>query len=98
MSYKESYEWAKIPTDLPRENLVLVTAKTTQPTDHRWDKDAAIRIFSPTELHDAARSLSRRPIGLNHIEGVEGQIKLSIPEKSLTGYEYAYTVDSQYNP
>lgn len=79
---KESaYDWAVMPEDLPRKNLVLITAKTPHPTFHKEDKDFPVRLFTTEELHEAARSLAHRPIGLNH---------MGIIEK-------AFTVDSQFN-
>ena len=75
------YDWAVIPEDLPRKNLILVTAKTPHPTYHADDKEYPVRLFTPQELLEAARSLAHRAIGLNHM-GI-------IPK--------AFTVDSQYN-
>jgi len=77
----ESYEWAKIPTDLNRKNLVLVTAKTPKTTIHPEDPEYNIRIFKPEELREAARSLAQRPVGLNHGPIIVG----------------AFTVDANWN-
>jgi len=83
MVLKESaYDWAKIPVDLPKQNLVLITAKTTLPTIHPEDPEYSVRIFESEELKEAARSLARRPVGLNHTDKV---------------IENAFTVDSQWN-
>jgi hypothetical protein len=68
----ESYEWVKIPDNLPKENLVMCIAKTTKTTIHAEDKDYPARIFKPEELKDAARSLAQRPIGINHMSIIEG--------------------------
>lgn len=60
-----AYSWAVLPENLPKENLVLITAKTTAPTKHtdtKWHK----RKFSTQELHEAARSLGYRPINDTH--------------------------------
>ena len=82
MPKRESeYDWAVVPEDLPRQNLVLITAKTPHPTYHKDDMDAPVRLFTPDELFEAARSLAHRPIGLNHLGILQG----------------AFTVDSQYN-
>ena len=78
---ESAYDWCKIPVDLPRENLVFITAKTTRPTLHKNDPEYPVRLFNPKELYEAARSLARRPMGTNH-----GQI---IPT--------AFTIDSQWN-
>ena len=80
--YEVAYDWSSIPTDLPRENLVLITAKTTNPTIHFNDPKYKIRKFTPTELKEAARSLAKRPVGLNH---------------TLQPIPNAFTVDSQWN-
>lgn len=77
----ESYEWAKYPDNLPRSNLVLITAKTTRPTIHPEDPEYPIRIFKVEELREAARSLAQRVVGLNHLAEIEG----------------AFTVDAQWN-
>jgi hypothetical protein len=77
----ESYEWAKYPDNLPRENLVLITAKTTRPTMHPEDPEYPIRIFKIEELREAARSLAQRVVGLNHMAEIQG----------------AFTVDAQWN-
>ena len=79
---KESqYDWAILPEDLPKRNLVLITAKTPHPTFHKEDKRFPVRLFTTDELFEAARSLAHRPIGLNH---------LGLIAK-------AFTVDSQFN-
>src|SRR3972149_2085427 len=78
---ESAYEWSKIPEDLPKGNLVLITAKTTLPTIHRNDPDYPVRIFNKEELKEAARSLAKRPMGLNHSKLIEG----------------AFTVDAQWN-
>jgi hypothetical protein len=103
MSYKESfsgpvYSWAKVPEGLPHENLILMTAKTTTPTNHLNDWDHAIRVFTEAELFERGASLARRPVGLNHVRGDAGLIPLNDPElERLTGSKYAFTVDAQYN-
>lgn len=80
---KESqYDWVIFPTDLPRSNLVMITAKTPHPTFHKEDKELPVRLFTAAALQDAASSLRHRFIGLNH----QGFI------------EKAFTVDAQYNP
>ena len=76
------YDWIVYPEDLPRSNLVLITAKTPHPTFHKEDKELPVRLFTTTALQDAASSLRHRFIGLNH----QGFI------------EKAFTVDAQYNP
>lgn len=76
-----AYDWAKIPIDLPRENLVLITAKTTNPTVHPEDPEYTVRIFNPDELKEAARSLAQRAVGLDHNVLIEG----------------AFTVDANWN-
>ena len=90
---KCSYEWAKIPTDLNKSNLVLVTAKTSKPTIHPEDTDYPIRIFPIEELRERAATLAQRPVGLNHLNLIE----LSAIEEELTGSKYAFTVDAQWN-
>lgn len=81
-SKKESpYTWAVIPDDLPRDNLVLITAKTIENTIHPEDPDYTIRVFKPEELKEAARSLAQRVVGLNHGPIIQG----------------AFTVDAQWN-
>ena len=69
---EESYNWVKIPDNLPRENLVMVKAKTTKSTIHPEDAEYPVRIFLPEELKEAARSLAQRPIGINHMAIIEG--------------------------
>ena len=96
----ESFEWAKIPIDIPKENLVLVVAKTSDPTIHPTDTEYPIRVFKPSELHEAARSLAKRHIGLNHIRLPSGEpllIEFS-PDEQLKFGRYAFTVDANYNP
>ena len=78
---KCSYEWAKIPTDLNKSNLVLVTAKTSKPTIHPEDTDYPIRIFPIEELRERAATLAQRPVGFNHLTLIDG----------------AFTVDAQWN-
>jgi hypothetical protein len=73
MRLKEShYNWAEIPENLPRRNLAFIVAKTPKTTVHAEDKEYPIRIFKPEELREAARSLSQRPIGVNHMSLIEG--------------------------
>jgi len=96
----ESFEWAKIPVDLPKENLVLLVAKTSDPTIHPSDPEYPIRIFSPTELHEAARSLAKRIIGINHLRLPDGSpvlIEFSREEQQKIGQRFAFTVDANYN-
>jgi len=96
----ESFEWAKIPVDLPKENLVLLVAKTSDPTIHPSDPEYPIRIFSPTELHEAARSLAKRIIGINHLRLPDGSpvlIEFSPEEQQKIGAKFAFTVDANYN-
>jgi cation transport regulator ChaB len=82
MSKFESFEWVKIPSDLSRENLVMVVAKTTKTTIHPEDEEGYnIRIFKPEELREAARSLAQRPVGICHGPVIEG----------------AFTVDANWN-
>lgn len=76
------YSWVVFPEDLPRSNLVMITAKTPHPTFHKEDKELPVRLFTSNTLQDAASSLRHRFIGLNH----QGFI------------EKAFTVDAQYNP
>jgi hypothetical protein len=78
---ESAYDWSTIPNDLPRQNLVLITAKTTNPTYHFTDPKYKIRVFNPAELKEAARSLAKRVVGLNHRELIEN----------------AFTVDAQWN-
>ena len=78
---ESQYDWAIMPEDLPTKNLVLITAKTPHPTYHKEDVEHPVRLFTTQELHEAARSLAHRPIGLNH---------QAIIAK-------AFTVDAQYN-
>jgi hypothetical protein len=51
------------------------------PTIHPEDPEYSVRLFSPEELKEAARSLARRPVGLNH----------------ETLINDAFTVDAQWN-
>lgn len=98
MSFKESqYDWAHVPVNLPKENLVLVVAKTTTPTNHLNDWDHSIRCFTEKELSERGASLALRPIGLNHIKGEAGLIVLDSGLAALTGHKTAFTVDAQYN-
>ena len=69
---EESYSWVKIPDNLPRENLIMVKAKTTKTTIHPEDNEYPVRIFLPDELKEAARSLAQRPVGINHMSIIEG--------------------------
>jgi hypothetical protein len=78
---ESEYDWAILPEDLPKRNLVLITAKTPHPTFHKEDKKFPVRLFTSDELFEAARSLAHRPVGLNH---------LGLIEK-------AFTVDAQFN-
>ncbi len=78
-----SYSWAKVPEDLPRSNLVLITAKTPASTYHPTDPKYRIRRIAPTELEAAGRSLAQRPVGESHAP------------QPING---AFVVDSQYNP
>jgi len=86
---EKAYEWAKIPIDLPKQNLLLITAKTTHPTIHPDDPAYPIRLFTSAELQESAASLRRRPIGVNHIHA-----KFN-PEAGLI--KGAFTVDAQWN-
>ncbi|MGB9856095.1 MAG: hypothetical protein ACPLKS_06095 [Caldisericum exile] len=82
MKLYESFEWAKIPDDMPRKNLAFIVAKTTKPTIHPEDPEYSVRLFDDVdELREAARSLARREVGLNHSQ--------VIPE--------AFTIDAQWN-
>jgi len=96
---RESYEWARIPLDLPKENLVLVKAKTTKTTIHPEDKEGyVVRNFDPKELYEAARSLAQRPVGVNHIPAsMGGLIELPLEDQTITGSKYAFTVDANWN-
>jgi hypothetical protein len=78
---ESQYDWAIMPDDLPKKNLVLITAKTPHPTFHKEDKKYPVRLFTTEELHEAARSLAHRAIGLNHLGTIEK----------------AFTVDAQFN-
>ena len=78
---ESQYDWAIMPDDLPRKNLVLITAKTPHPTFHKDDAQYPVRLFTSDELYEAARSLAHRAIGLNHLGTIEK----------------AFTVDAQYN-
>ena len=91
---ESAYDWAKIPEDLPRSNLFLITAKTASPTIHPEKPNEVVRLFSETELHESAKSLARRPIGLNH--GINGAP--FIIDFGTGPLGRAWTVDSQYNP
>ena len=82
---ESKYSWARIPEDIPRKNLVFVTAKTSTPTYHAEDPVYTRRIFDEEELKESARSLARRPIGVNHI-----------PEMVLP--KPYQVIDAQYNP
>ena len=82
---ESKYSWCKIPEDIPRKNLVLVTAKTTTPTHHSEDPVYTHRLFDEEELKESARSLARRQIGINHI-----------PEMVLP--KPYQVIDAQYNP
>jgi hypothetical protein len=96
----ESFEWAKIPNDIPRENLVLMVSKTSDTTIHPNDPNYPIRMFNPIELYEAARSLAKRPIGLNHIRSPDGTpllLEFTSDEARIVGSKYAFTVDSNYN-
>jgi len=73
---KESYEWIKTPDELPKENLLKVTAKTTAKTEHPEDENYPVRIFPEKELELAARSLKYKPVGLNHEFIIEEAIVL----------------------
>jgi hypothetical protein len=84
LKFESSYEWCVIPEDLPKSNLFYVTAKTASPTIHPEDPEAPIRLFSDKERLEAARSLGRRPINMNHNQKVN--------------IENAFTVDAQFNP
>ena len=81
---ESAYEWVTIPEDLPKSNLFYVTAKTASPAIHPEDKEDPIRQFALPELHEAARSLGRRFINMNHDQ--------------RHNIETAFTVDAQYNP
>ena len=81
---ESAYSWAIIPEDLPKANLFYVTAKTASPAIHPEDPEDPIRQFSLPELHEAARSLGRRFINMNHDQ--------------RRNIESAFTVDAQYNP
>jgi hypothetical protein len=85
-----AYDWSKIPEDLPKSNLLYITAKTTHATIHPDDPEYPIRLFTPAELQESAASLRRRPIGVNHIHA-----KFN-PEAGLI--KGAFTVDAQWNP
>jgi hypothetical protein len=81
---KESaFEWAEIPEDLPRENLVLITAKTPATMYHPTDPKYRIRRIPVSELETRAASLAQRPVGDTHAPD-------PIPN--------AFVVDAQYNP
>jgi hypothetical protein len=79
--HSDAYSWVEIPDDLPKSNLFLCTAKTTNPSIHP-EKDDLVRILTEEELSESARSLARRPICRNH----EVQ---DIPK--------AFTIDAQWN-
>jgi len=81
---ESKYSWCKIPDDIPRKNLVFVTAKTTTPTHHSEDPVYTHRLFDEEELKESARSLARRSIGINHI-----------PEMVLP--KPYQVIDAQYN-
>ena len=68
---ESSFEWTKIPEGYDKKYFVNVIAKTPSITDHRNDptippEDRVRRIYSEDELHEAARSLSLRPINFSH--------------------------------
>jgi len=81
---ESKYSWCKIPEDIPRKNLVFVTAKTTSITEHPEDPVYTRRLFDEEELKESARSLARRQIGINHI-----------PETVLP--KPYQVIDAQYN-
>jgi hypothetical protein len=95
------YGWVRFPENLPRKNLVLSTSKTTKTTIHPSDPNYPVRLFDPKEMHDAARSLAQRPIGLNHIHSktdpTVGLIELPPIDMMITGSKYAFTVDANWN-
>jgi len=82
---ESKYSWARVPEDIPRKNLVFVTAKTTTPTHHSEDPVYTHRLFDEEELKESARSLARRQIGINHIP----EVVLPKPYQ---------VIDAQYNP
>ena len=87
---ESAFDWIRFPTDLPKGNLLLVKAKTTLTTVHPDDIEYPIRNFSTEQLQEAGRSLSHRPVGLNHIHDALD------PSKGII--QDAFTVDSNYNP
>lgn len=78
----EAFDWASLPRDLPKEFMVKIIAKTRATTYHKMTKPY-IRIYTESELREAARSLVHNHIDLNH--------DLS---KKIQG---AYVYDAQYN-
>lgn len=72
MSIKhESFDMSKVPEGLDKRFLVKITAKTAGTTDHTKDpsvapKDRVKRLYTAEELAAGARTLSMRPINVNH--------------------------------
>ena len=47
---ESAFDWVKVPDNLSKSNLLLVTAKTTSPTLHPNDPKYKKRIFKEDEL------------------------------------------------
>jgi len=78
---KESFEWVEA-NGLPKDRMLKLIAKTTLPTIHPEDPDNPVRLFKESELRLAGRSLTGRPVGMNH------------QDKPILG---AQVIDSEYN-
>ena len=72
----------EILRELDKQFLVKVVAKTPASTNH-INEDGTVRVYSPVELQEAARSLAFRHIDVNH------NMKRIIPD--------AFVVDAQFN-
>lgn len=81
---KESFDW--VPNEIKsliadgKGKLLKLVAKTETTTVHPEDKEYTNRKFSAEELKMAARTLWRKPVGINHEQVIEN----------------AWVVDSEY--
>lgn len=64
----ESFEWINLEdvSQLPKDRLLRVVAKTPTPTRHPEDTEFPLRYFVESEVMKASRTAIGKPVGMNH--------------------------------
>jgi hypothetical protein len=84
---ESEFEWSDV-SELPKDRLLKIVAKTLAPTIHPESKEYPIRMFAESELLKSARMLIHKPIGINHTVDGKGN-KICI--------EGAFVADAEFD-